>query len=422
MAGFQVVEISSKAVPTAEKQDFSLPFNPSTVHVMGSIATGAHSTVYCYHDPCQHRFYAVKTQKKGVIRYRQFHREVHILARFRGTSWLLSLVSAFYDATAFHIVTDMHVTNVARAVKLCRLPEGRVPLDTVCHLMAEILVALDELHAHRIIHGDLKPENILVDLHGHIVLSDFGLSRDFNQLGPKHQISDENTFRPDVTFANNGTGVYRCPYAWAGLPFSYEADYWAMGVIMHWCLFDEYPFGVKVRDDPDSIRNAVLRVTYNLDEGRDAVDPYTSNLLRRILDKSPSSRIKSSAMKRHPFFADVEWDEIRRRENQGPFWDLIPENVRAPVVSDKPQVGEQLIGDDIPIEALEDCPKGIISPTMATIADLSVISKVTAEMSNPPRARPPVVSDTSHASQISALHLIFLLPLLIPFLVIVAFV
>jgi serine/threonine protein kinase len=422
MAAFQFVKVSSKAVPTAEKQDFSLPFDPSTVHILGSIATGAHSKVYCYHDPCQHRFYAVKTQRKGDIRYRQFHREVHILARFRGSSWLLSLVSAFYDATAFHIVTNMHVANVARAVKLCRLPEGRVPLDTVCHLMAEIVVALDELHAHRIIHGDLKPENILVDVHGHILLSDFGLSRDFNQLGPKHQISDENTFRPDVTFANNGTGVYRCPYACMGMPFSYEADYWAMGIIMHWCLLDEYPFGVKVRDDSDSIREAVLRVPYDLDEERDAVDPYTSDILRRLLDKSPSSRIKLPAMKRHPFFADVEWDEIRRREHQGPFWDTIPDNVRAPAVSVNPQVDEQLVEGSVIIDELEDCPKGILSPTMTAIADLSVITRVTAEMFGSPEARPVMVPNTSRTSQISTLHLVFLLPLLIPFLVIAAFV
>jgi serine/threonine protein kinase len=259
-------------------------------------------------------------------------------------------------------------------------------------------------------------------MHGHIILSDFGLSRDFNQLGPKHQTSEQITFRPDVTFSNNGTGVYRCPRAWAGRPFSYEADHWGMGVIMHWCLFDEYPFGVKVRDDSDSIRNAVLGVSYDLDEGRDAVDPHTGDLLRCILDKSPFSRISSSAMKRHPFFAEVKWNEIHGREHQGPFWDIIPENVRNPVVRDNPGVGEQLVEEDVPVEDLEDCPKGIVSPALVTIADLSVITKVMSEMFASPAAKSAVVPDTSRAPQMSALHLLFFLPLLIPFLVIAAFV
>lgn len=411
MAAFQVVKVSSKTVPTAEKQDFSLPFDPSTVHIMGTIGRGAHSKVYCYHDPFQDRLYAVKAQRRGDVKYRQFHREVHILARLKGSPWLLSLISAFYDVTSFHIVTDMHVTNVALAVGQCRLPEGHMPLDMVCHLVAEILVALDELHAHRIIHGDLKPENILVDVYGHIVLSDFGLSRDFNQLRPRDQILGENTSRPDVTFARRGAGVYRCPQAWMGLPFSYETDHWAMGVIVHWCLFNQYPFGVEIGDASGSIMDAVLLEPYDLDEESYTVHPYTGDLLRRIFDKSPFSRIDASAMKRHPFFADVEWDGIRRREHQGPFWHILPENVRIPAVSDKPtQADGKLPEIEIPIEPGDDSSERIPSQPMA---DLSVITEVTAEMFAPPEARLLWTPDTS---QIWVFYLLLLLPPLIPLL------
>lgn len=402
MVAFQVVKVSSKAVPTAEKQDFSIPFDPSTVHIMGTIGRGAHSKVYCYHDPSRDRLYAVKTQQKGDVNYRQFHREVHVLARLKGSPWLLSLVSAFYDPASFHIVTDMHVTNLALAVDQCRLPEGHLPLGTVRRLMAEILVALDELHAHRIIHGDLEPENILVDVHGHVLLSDFGLSRDFNQLRPKYQLSDENTFRPDLTFASNGAGVYRCPNAWRGLPFSYETDHWAMGIIMHWCLFDEYPFGVKIRDDSDSIMDAVLMEPYDLNEECDAVYPYAGDFLRRILDKSPVSRIRASAMKRHPFFADVEWDEIRRRERQGPFWHILPENVRVPAQA-----------DEKPVEVSIKVEGGSNRIPSQPMADLSVIKEVTAEMLASPEARLLWTPDTS---RIWVFYFLLLLPLLIPFL------
>ena len=259
-----------------------------------------------------------------------------------------------------------------------------MPLDTVCHLMAEILVALDQLHAHRIIHGDLKPENILVDVHGHILLSDFGLSRDFNQLRPKHQMSDQDTFRPDVTFASQAASVYRCPLGWMGLPYGYRSDHWAMGVLMHWCLFDEYPFGVAIEDDPDSIGEAILTEPYDLDEERDAVDPYTGDFLRRVLHKLPFKRISASEMKRHPFFANVDWDEIRQRERPGPFWDALPENIRVPVVSDKPaQTDGETAEVDVQIE-LENCPKGIPSQSMV---DISVVTEVTAGMFTSPKAK-----------------------------------
>jgi len=412
MATFRVVKVSSKAVPTAEKLDFSLPFNPSAIYNRGVIGTGAHSKVYCYEHTSQDSLYAVKTQRKGDITYRQFHREVHTLARFRGSSWLLSLTSAFYDPTSFYIVTDMHVTDLAVAVPYCRLSEGPVPLDTVRYLMAEILIALNELHAHRVIHGDLRPDNILVDVHGHIVLSDFGLSRDFNQLGPKYQMSEGNTFRPDVTFAKHGAGVYRCPRGWGGLSYSYETDHWAMGVIMHWCLFNQYPFRVKTTDDSDSVMHAVLKEPYDLDDERDAVHPHVGDLLRRTLDKSPITRISASAMMRHPFFADVDWDEIHRRESQGPFWDILPDRVRVPPVGYKQaQADESPAEIEVSIEPedqLEECPKQTHSQS---VADLSVIIEMTTGRLASPEAKLFWAPETS---QIWVFYLLLLLLPLIP--------
>ena len=44
--------------------------------------------------------------------------------------------------------------------------------------LAEILVAIEELHKNGVVHRDIKPENILIDRHGHICLSDFGLAKE----------------------------------------------------------------------------------------------------------------------------------------------------------------------------------------------------------------------------------------------------
>ena len=45
------------------------------------------------------------------------------------------------------------------------------------HYLAELIVAIEELHKNGIVHRDIKPENILIDLEGHIKLSDFGLAK-----------------------------------------------------------------------------------------------------------------------------------------------------------------------------------------------------------------------------------------------------
>ncbi len=44
--------------------------------------------------------------------------------------------------------------------------------------MAEIILALEDLHKRDIIFRDLKPENIVIDADGHAMLTDFGLSKE----------------------------------------------------------------------------------------------------------------------------------------------------------------------------------------------------------------------------------------------------
>lgn len=54
----------------------------------------------------------------------------------------------------------------------------------------EILLGLEELHKKNILYRDLKPDNVVVDSEGHVLLTDFGLSKE----GVKRGVYGANSF------------------------------------------------------------------------------------------------------------------------------------------------------------------------------------------------------------------------------------
>ena len=107
--------------------------------------------------------------------------------------------------------------------------------DSIFYL-AEILVAIQQLHERNIIYRDLKPENILIDREGHIKLIDFGFSRQMRNI--KH----------DKARTNCGTPAYAAPEVLIGAGYDYKADIWSFGILICEMLGGFTPFGPKAMD------------------------------------------------------------------------------------------------------------------------------------------------------------------------------
>jgi serine/threonine protein kinase len=53
----------------------------------------------------------------------------------------------------------------------------RLSEDQALFYFSEIVLGLEFLHKSGVVYRDLKPENLLLDIDGHILLTDFGLSK-----------------------------------------------------------------------------------------------------------------------------------------------------------------------------------------------------------------------------------------------------
>jgi serine/threonine protein kinase len=69
---------------------------------------------------------------------------------------------------------------------------GRLGRDRARFYAAEIVEGVEGLHAAGVIYRDLKPENILIGADGHIVLTDFGLSKEFPRRANPHHHHNHN--------------------------------------------------------------------------------------------------------------------------------------------------------------------------------------------------------------------------------------
>jgi len=180
--------------------------------------------------------------------------------------------------------------------------EKRFTEDRVRFYAAEIVAGLEYLHSAGVIYRDLKPENLLLTHEGHIVMTDFGLS--------KEGLHD----RDDRTGTFCGTPEYLAPEVLEGKGYGKAVDWWSFGTLMYEMLTGLPPFYCEdVQQMYTKIMTAEL-------ETPDTVSAAAADLLSQLLDRNPETRLQDPPLiKKHPFFAPLDFDRLIKKQIQPPF-------------------------------------------------------------------------------------------------------
>ena len=180
--------------------------------------------------------------------------------------------------------------------------EGKLEESRAKLYAAEILLALEELHSNGVIYRDLKPENVVLDVNGHAMLTDFGLSK-------------EGMESDMLTASFCGTAGYFPPEVIAGKGHNRTIDYYLLGVLLYQLMVGVPPF---VGQTKQQMYTAIQKTTPKFPRylSNNAID-----ILGKLLAKNPAQRLGSGPLgseeiKQHPFFHDIDWEQVMNREQQ----------------------------------------------------------------------------------------------------------
>ncbi|KAJ5158431.1 uncharacterized protein N7500_008082 [Penicillium coprophilum] len=277
------------------------------------LGKGSFGTVLLVRHVVTGKLYAQKQFRKATLTVHkklveQTKTERTILESVNRHPFVVKLFYAFQDHEKLYLILEYAqggelFTHLAM--------ERMFEEDAAAFYMAEMVLALAHLHQNvGVLYRDLKPENCLLDAQGHLLLTDFGLS--------KIALTDDDRCNSLL-----GTIEYMAPEVIQGKPYGKACDWWSLGALGYDLLTGSPPFRANNHAKlQEKIVKQKLMLPYFL--GPDAKD-----LLTRLLRKEPSKRLgyhmqkDLQIIKKHRFFRKIDWAALERRELDPPIQPVV---------------------------------------------------------------------------------------------------
>lgn len=284
-------------------------YGPEDFDILKLIGKGTFGQVYQVRKKDTKRIYAMKVlQKKVIVQKKEVahtvgERNILVRTAMADSPFIVGLKFSFQTPTDLYLVTD-YMSGGELFWHLQK--EGRFDERRAKFYIAELILALQHLHAHDIVYRDLKPENILLDANGHIALCDFGLSK-------------ANLTKNDTTNTFCGTTEYLAPEVLLDEQgYTKMVDFWSLGVLVFEMCCGWSPFYAE--DTQQMYKNIAFgKVRFP----RDTLTTEGRNFVKGLLNRNPKHRLGATddaeELKQHPFFADIDWIALTNKQILPPF-------------------------------------------------------------------------------------------------------
>ncbi|KAI9376378.1 kinase-like domain-containing protein [Aspergillus egyptiacus] len=306
---------------------------PASFDKIKLIGKGDVGKVYLVREKKSSRLYAMKVlSKKEMIKRNKIKRalaEQEILAT-SNHPFIVTLYHSFQSEDYLYLC--MEYCSGGEFFRALQTRPGKcISEDAARFYAAEVTAALEYLHLMGFIYRDLKPENILLHQSGHIMLSDFDLSKQSGPGGAPTMIparsGNSNTSLPTIDtksciadFRTNsfvGTEEYIAPEVIKGCGHTSAVDWWTLGILIYEMLYGTTPFKGKNRN---ATFGNILRDEVQFPEqgSSQQISNMCKSLIRKLLIKDETKRLGARAgasdVKTHPFFRQTQWALIRHQK------------------------------------------------------------------------------------------------------------